>query len=282
VKKPTQRSQILEEIIARLQQDLDTLIVNASGNPLSSAARRPFDASIRELMAKMDMLLRDLDPVQQPHFIFDPGSPAVVGRFIALAMIAQPRTSLINVGRFYGSGVYALYYTGDFPPYSAIKNTETPIYVGKADPESDTAKRPIDQGEKLSGRLKDHLRNLKKATSTLNIEDFEYRSLVVQSGWQGAAEDYLIHMFKPIWNNETNICYGLGKHGDDPNTRANLRSPWDTLHPGRDWAHRDPSMKDARQSSQIVSDLETHFSQVKVYASVEQVMRDFMEELRQL
>jgi hypothetical protein len=282
VKKPTQRSQILEEIIARLQQDLDTLIVNASGKPLSSAARRPFDASIRELMAKMDMLLRDLDPVQQPHFIFDPGNPAVVGRFIALAMIAQPRTSLINVNRFYGSGVYALYYTGDFPPYSAIKNTETPIYVGKADPESDTAKRPIDQGEKLSGRLKDHLRNLKKATSTLNIEDFEYRSLVVQSGWQGAAEDYLIHMFKPIWNNETNICYGLGKHGDDPNTRANLRSPWDTLHPGRDWAHRDPSMKDARQSSQIVSDLETHFSQVKVYASVEQVMRDFMEELRQL
>ena len=31
---------------------------------------------------------------------------------------------------------------------------------------------------------------------------------------------------------------GIGKHGDDAGTRANERSRWDTLHPGRDWATR--------------------------------------------
>lgn len=104
----------------------------------------------------------------------------------------------------------------------------------------------------------------------------------MQSGWQGAAEDYLIHLFQPVWNNETNICYGLGKHGDDPRTRSNLRSPWDTLHPGRDWAHRDTGMKDARAPEQILTDLEEHFSTVKIYPEIDQVMQDFMEELRQL
>lgn len=279
---PARTPQPFNEIVARLRQDLDALIAAANDTPPSSTARRQLDAGIRDLMARMDAMLRGLDPVQQPHFVFDPGNPAVVGRFIALAMIAQPRVPLSNVSRFYGSGIYAIYYIGDFTPYSPIKNTETPIYVGKADPETDTAKKPIEQGEKLSGRLKDHLRNIKKAESSLGIKDFEYRSLVVQSGWQGAAEDYLIHLFKPIWNNETNICYGLGKHGDDPNTRANLRSPWDTLHPGRDWAHRGPNMKDACTREQILANLERHFSTVKIYPALEEVMRGFIEELRQL
>ena len=38
----------------------------------------------------------------------------------------------------------------------------------------------------------------------------------VQSHWQGAAEGYLINLFRPVWNNETDVCYGLGKHGDAP------------------------------------------------------------------
>jgi hypothetical protein len=47
--------------------------------------------------------------------------------------------------------------------------------------------------------------NIAKATTTLRLEDFEYRALVVQSGWQTPAEDYLIHRFKPIWNSEVRI-----------------------------------------------------------------------------
>lgn len=278
----TSKAQVFNEIIARLQGDLDALIAAAKDAPPSSAARRQLDANIREIMARMNDMLRGLDPVRHPDFMFDPGNPAVVGRFIALAMIAQPRAALADVGRFYGSGVYAIYYNGDYPAYAPIRGMETPIYVGKADPQADTAKTPTEQGEKLAGRIKDHSRNIKKAASALRIEDFEYRALVVQSGWQGAAEDYLIHLFKPVWNNETGICYGLGKHGDDPGTRGNLRSPWDTLHHGRDWAHRDEKMLDARPQEQILDDLARHFATVPVYRNLEQVMKGFMDELRQL
>lgn len=272
----------LADIAGRLQADLAELIEAAQAAPPSSTARKKLDAELRALASRVDTFLRDLDPVRQPRFMLDPGNPAVVGRFIALAMISQPRASLEEVEAFYGSGVYALYYNGPFVAYAPISGSETPIYVGKADPQSDTAKLPIEQGDRLFGRLRDHRRSIRNVAETLAIGDFEYRSLVVQSGWQGAAEDYLIHLFNPVWNNETDLCYGIGKHGDDPRTRSNLRSPWDTLHPGRDWAWRDPDMADARPSERILADLEQHFRAVPIYRDLDQVLREFVEELRQL
>ncbi len=76
-----------------------------------------------------------------------------------------------------------------------------------------SAKTAFEQGERLSNRLSDHRRNIIKAATTLRLEDIEYRALVVQSGWQDAAERYLIDLFKPIWNKEVGILYGFGKHG---------------------------------------------------------------------
>ena len=270
------------EVLRRIGTDLAELANTTSERKPSASARRRLDAELRDLIARAEALLRDLDPIQRPRFMFDPGDPAVVGRFIGLAMIAQPRSRLPAIERFYGSGIYALYYKGEFPAYAPISGTETPIYVGKADPQADTAKTPLEQGTRLSNRLKDHLRNIGKAADTLNVADFDCRSLVVQSGWQGAAEDYLIHVFRPVWNSETGICFGLGKHGDSPSTRANLRSPWDTLHPGRDWAGRDPAMGDARPRDQILDDLRQHFLTCTVYRDLEQILDEFINELRQL
>ena len=260
----------------------EELVEAVPGQLRSHQARKHLDNELRELVGRIEALLRDLDPIKQPQFVFDPAEPAVVGRFIGLALVAQPRLRLSAVDNFYGSGVYSLYYTGSFPAYDPIGATETPIYVGKADPKSDTAKTPLEQGTRLANRLKDHARNIRKANDTIDIDDFEYRSLVVQSGWQSAAEDYLIHLFQPAWNSETGICYGLGKHGDDPKTRANLRSPWDTLHPGRDWAWRDPSMRDARSREHILADLKRHLTESNIFRDVGQVLDGFLDELRQL
>lgn len=276
------RSHPAEEVIGRLRGTLDELIAAAEGHPLSSTQRRGLDESIRNLTGRLGVLLRDLDPVKQPEAVFDPANPALVGRFVAMGLIAQPRKSLSQVEPFYGSGVYAIYYNGDFPAYAPIRQTETPIYVGKADPAKDAARGPVEQGSTLARRLREHGRNIQRAESTLRIEDFDYRGLVVQSGWQGAAEDCLINLFKPAWNSETNICYGLGKHGDDPETRANLRSPWDTLHPGREWAHRDPEMADAKPARQIRRELREHFDRVPVFVDINQVLRSFIEQLRQI
>ena len=270
-----------KQAINDLDEKLEALNQIAQGSEASELTRLKLDVKLRSFVGRAERLSRELDPIEWPRFVFDPGDPSVVGRFVALALIAQPRISLAAVKRFHGSGVYALYYNGNFAPYRPISGSETPIYVGKANPAQDTARNPLEQGDGVSRRLKDHLRSISKVSDSLNLEDFDCRFLVVQTGWQDAAEMFLIDFFKPIWNNETGICYGVGKHGDSPSTRSNKRSPWDTLHPGREWAWRDPDMMDSRDKGRIISDLQLHFSTSAVRRDVEQLFKLFLDELSQ-
>jgi hypothetical protein len=267
------------QAISALRETLDRLIADASVNTLSDHKRRQLETDVQGVIDDLTTLLTRLDPIAQPTSVFDPSNPKVVGRFVALALVAQSRHSLSEVPKFYGSGVYAVYYRGAFKAYQAISGTETPIYVGQASPMMRNARTPVEQGAKLCGRLNEHRKNITKASTTLNIDDFEFRSLVVQSGWETAAEDYLIHLFRPIWNSETNILYGLGKHGDAATTRGNRRSPWDTLHPGRSWAAG--STEDAKSLEKIDSELNAHFSGHLAYPNLEAVLASFIDELRQ-
>lgn len=269
----------LEQLANQLKHLSETLAQEEASQLPAPRAKR-VRKTISEAYDKLRKVIEDLDPVKHPGYVFEPSNPQVAGRIVGIAMIAQPRKPLEAVEKFYGSGVYALYYNGGFTAYKGISKKEHPIYVGKADPADPAAKTSLEQGARLAGRLNDHRKNIAKATSTLRVEDFDYRALVVQTGYQTAAEDYLIHLFKPIWNNEADICYGLGKHGDDPGTRANLRSPWDTLHPGRDWAHRDPKMKDARPAERITQDILGHLAKHPPLASIDEIVRKFLEEMR--
>ncbi len=262
-----------------LRASLERLTAEANQALLSSHKRKKLEAQIKSAIDDLMALLATLDPIAQPTSVFDPSNPKVVGRFVALALVAQDRHPLSEIPKFYGSGVYAIYYNGTFPAYQPISGTETPIYVGQAAPTVSNARTPLDQGARLCGRLTDHRKNIGKAAASLDLADFEFRSLVVQSGWETAAEDYLIHLFRPIWNSETNILYGLGKHGDSATTRANRRSPWDTLHPGRVWAA--DSIEDAKSVAQINTELAKHFVDVPAYADLESVLTSFIEELRQ-
>jgi Eco29kI restriction endonuclease len=271
----------LEALAAEVKTLSDSLAKGASA-PLSSPLAARIRRTLTEAYEKLRQAVEDLDPVKPPEFVFDPSNPNIIGRFIGITLIAQPRRPVAAVRRFYGSGVYAIYYTGGFHTYAAISKREHPIYVGKADPATAAGKTAFEQGDRLSNRLNDHRKNISKATGTLRLDDFEYRALVVQSGWQDAAERYLIHLFKPVWNSEVGICYGFGKHGDDPTTRANLRSPWDTLHPGRDWAHRDPTMKDAKPRAQIVSQIKKHLKENPPLGSIDEILHRFLEEMRTL
>lgn len=221
-----------------------------------------------------------LDPILKPLSVFDPADPETAAHVVALTTVAQPRHKLASLRPFYGSGVYALYYCGDFEPYALLARTEQPVYVGKADPENPNADDPTGQGLKLFGRLKDHARTIRSADSTLDLGDFECRFLVVQSGFQQAAEARLIHFFKPIWNKETKICFGIGKHGDSATTRANKRSPWDTLHPGRGWAAA--SAQDQQDRQKVIKDIADHLAKYPPKASVEEVLDFFMGEFRQI
>lgn len=269
----------LEQLAAQLKQISESLAAEEPGQLPASRAKR-VRKTITEAYDQLRKVMEGLDPIKHPGFVFDPSNPNVAGRIVGITMIAQDRKPLANLARFYGSGVYAIYYNGNFPAYARITKREHPIYVGKADPADPAAKTAMDQGDRLARRLNDHRKNIAKAETTLRLEDFDYRAIVVQTGWQTAAEDYLIHLFKPIWNSEVGICYGFGRHGDDPGTRANLRSPWDTLHPGRDWAHRDPKMKDARPKQRIVEDIRQHLAKCPPLGTIDEILRKFLEEMR--
>lgn len=269
----------LEKLAMQLKVLSESLAAEEPSQLGATRARR-VRKTIAEAYDKLRKVVEELDPIKRPGFVFDPSNPNVAGRIVGVTMIAQPRKQLATIERFYGSGVYAIYYNGNFPAYTAIAGREHPIYVGKADPADPSSKTAMEQGDRLSNRLNDHKKNIAKATTTLRLEDFEYRALVVQTGWQSSAEDYLIYLFKPIWNAEVGICYGFGKHGDDPATRANLRSPWDTMHPGRSSAHRDPSMKDARERERIIEDIAQHLTTYPPLDSIDEILRRFLEEMR--
>jgi hypothetical protein len=277
VKKPKTLTPAQE--VARLREDIASLLEAAATAELTRPARKKLNEEIRAAIGDLNRFLGDLDLIRQPSAQFDPSNPKVVGRFVSLALVAQPRYPLVEVPSVYGAGVYAIYYRGSFPLYSALSGSETPIYVGQAAPEVRGARTPFEQGSKLTDRLNEHRKNIAKATSTLDIADFEYRSLVVSSGWEGAAETYLIHLFRPLWNKETQILYGIGKHGDSHETRGNRRSPWDTVHPSRTWAAG--SAEDAKSVHQIEGLVERHFVDHPVFPDLDAVIQSFLEELRQ-
>lgn len=225
--------------------------------PDEARSTKKLRKAIDELTEHLGRLSVQLDPIEHPTFVFDPSNPETVGKIVGQTLLEQNRQALGQVKRFYGSGVYALYYRGPFQAYQPIRGKETPIYVGKADPPTPYAKSFIEQGQGLSRRLTEHAKSIRSASSTLSLDDFDCRFLVVQSGWQKSAEDYLVKLFQPIWNNR--LCYGFGKHGDAPTTRSNTRSPWDTLHPGRDWATRQGNKPNSQSQDELIEQIAAHF-----------------------
>lgn len=257
-------------------EKIEELRKSISTSEITATTRRKLLTSIGNMKDDLDALSREIDPVRLPDSFFDPTEPRLIGHFVALALIAQERHPLRDLTRFYGAGVYALYYTGAADIYAPISSSETPIYVGKADPVG-SAKTLVEQGTKLADRLIEHRRSIEKASSTLNVSDFECRALAVQSGYQAAAEAHLIRLFRPIWNNETRILFGIGKHGDSSETRANNKSPWDTLHPGREWAKGN---NEAKTPEEISAEVGIHFKDATIFTTTEDVFAAFAAGIR--
>lgn len=140
---------------------------------------------------------------------------------------------------FIGSGVYALFYTGDFPFYAPVRSNDAtrPIYVGKAVPAggrkgiTDPSARP---SRSLHNRLGEHAASIQAATN-LRLEHFLCRYLVVEPLWIVMAEGFLIRHYQPLWN----VCLeGFGNHDPGKGRHQGEISWWDALHPGRAWAAR--------------------------------------------
>lgn len=224
---------------------------------ITAPRARRLVGEIATAIDRLSSFAHAIDPIRQPPEMFDPYLPENMGRLVGQTMLEQQSHSLDKLSRFYGAGVYALFYSGPFDAYAPISGSQTPIYVGKADPADALAKTPAEQDTRLHGRLKEHARSIGR-TENLPLAEFSCRYLVIRSGLQAAAEGFLLRHFRPVWNEP--IMNGFGKHGDSPTTRKNTRAEWDTLHPGRDWATRDGNIANARSVEEIKATIADHFA----------------------
>ncbi len=174
---------------------------------------------------------------------YNPLDKRNLGVSVADALLERPVLPLPPGDSFAGAGIYAIYYTGKFKPYRAIaeRNRENkfvvPIYVGKAVPAG--ARKGgfglgIAPGQVLFSRLREHADSIGEAEN-LSIEDFQCRYLVVDDIRIPLGEAMMISKFMPIWNQ---VIDGFGNHDPGKGRYGQQRSPWDVLHPGREWAKR--------------------------------------------
>lgn len=168
---------------------------------------------------------------------YNPLATINLARSIQNAILEQPLLPLNDLASTRGAGVYAIYYSGDFPPYAALASgmrlgRETPIYVGKAIPKGGRIgglTRDAEHGRRLGERLEIHANSIREA-SNLNIDHFQARYLVIEDVWISLGENMLIQQFRPVWNI---VTAGFGNKAPGKGRQDQAMSLWDTLHPGR-------------------------------------------------
>ena len=169
---------------------------------------------------------------------FNPLDKRVLGAAIAEAMMTTRVYPMTTSVPFVGPGLYAIYYTGDYPLYGEIasRNADgqfnTPIYVGQALPKgARKGESVVSSSAALRNRLNKH--RLSLAATGLGVENFSYRVLVIDDTFIRLGEMSLIAIYTPVWNT---VVDGFGNNAQGKGRKGTIRSRWDTLHPGREQA----------------------------------------------
>lgn len=242
--------------IRELRETLDMILGTDSGFD----RKKTFLAESGELLTTLQLAREKIAEMRLGPVTITLGRSDGIAKFFAFSFVSEekrPLSEVVSRG-FNGSGIYAIYYHGSGESaYATISGSETPIYVGKADPKNPFAVSLEDQGQAIAKRLKEHAKSI--GNTNLSLDDFWYRAAPIQTGMQAAVEAFMIGLFRPIWNKEIKVCFGIGKHGDSALTRANKRSPWDTMHPGRAWATA--TKEDQRDRDEIERKIKAHFAQ---------------------
>lgn len=259
-----------------MSRELHAALGDLADHDLRAAAGTAGQAALLdaagELLPELQRALMVLAPQRYGSVAITLGRADGIAKFFAFsfATLDPVPFSRLEEHPFWGSGVSAIYYRGKSEAaYAPISRTETPIYVGKADPKDAFAETLEDQGQMLFKRLREHARNI--THTELSLDDFHCRAATIQSGMQAAVEEFMIQLFRPIWNKSVGVCHGLGKHGDSATTRQNKRSPWDTMHPGRRWARA--TLANQAERHEIEARIEAHFSKYPPIRDKAQLLR---------
>lgn len=192
---------------------------------------------------------------------YNPLDKKNLGISVADAMLEQPISALPPTA-FAGAGIYAIYYSGNFEHYTAIREGNLnnlwtqPIYVGKAIPKGGRKGGiglEATAGNVLHRRLTEHARSIHEAHN-LELSDFYCRYLVVDDIWIPLGESLLIETFKPLWNV---VLDGFGNHDPGGGRSNSQRSAWDMLHPGRNWASK---YREGRDIDTLTELIRSHFN----------------------
>ena len=117
-----------------------------------------------------------------------------------------------------GTGVYLLRYAGTHPLYERFGCW--PLYVGRS--------------TGLRQRIRTHRRTLEQ---THDLDPGEFGVVYITTDGRAVAalyEELLITHFRPVWN-EWSFA-GFGNRDPGQRRRQQQTSPFDRLHPGREWS----------------------------------------------
>lgn len=171
--------------------------------------------------------------------------------------------------RFFGTGVYALYYTGSNPIYKRYAELnrlsyDFPIYVGKAVPtgwrQSRVSDTETNQSNELYSRLREHNRSISDGTG-LDLNEFSCRFVIFEregSDMISTIEAALIKINRPLWNS---CVDGFGNHDPGSGRYEQARSDWDVIHTGRNWAERLNGIPNDKDS--ILKKIDAHLQSLK-------------------
>lgn len=203
-----------------------------------------------------------MDPIP-----YNPLDKHNLGASVAEALLGRKLHPLGDLPSFHGAGIYAIYYLGTFAPYRALSQHNldaadtpiSPIYVGKAIPSGGRKGGIQSEGAKTKTlwlRLREHAESI-GATSSLRLEDFKCRYLVVDDIWIPLGESLLIAKFAPIWNA---LVDGFGNHDPGKGRYNGMRPRWDVLHPGRAWSEK--CQPRAETAEQIAREVAAHLANI--------------------
>ena len=180
---------------------------------------------------------------------YDPLDLRTLAENMVKVVLEQPVHALGSLRPFEGSGIYVLYYTGDFEAYKPIaeenrhKKWRQPIYVGEATRKGGRKGGVLAEGppgKAIFERLGNHADSIQSAAN-LDVKDFSCRLLVLKDFFIPLCESLLIDRYEPIWNK---LIDGFGNKAlGGPRQAEQQKSMWDVLHPGRPGAAIKPNKK---------------------------------------
>ncbi len=214
--------------------------------PRKKHTRRRNRPSAEAPSGKDDAQLESLPSSPVPY---DPLDLRTLAESMVKVVLEQPVYPLSTLTPFEGSGIYVLYYTGEFEPYETIaqKNQgeewQQPIYAGEATRKGGRKGGVLAEGppgKAIFERLGNHADSIRDV-SNLNVMDFWCRYLVLKDFFIPLCESLLIDRYKPMWNK---LIDGFGNKAlGGPRQALQQKSMWDVLHPGRPGAGISPNKK---------------------------------------